>query len=255
MRNVTDEFRSWRLPDAGRSFEELLAAVRFDEVTKGRRGTVLVKVDARGVPIVRTTTPYRAPARPFGDLHDRLAEEIRVRGSLAHAFNNALVEHYTHAYSSMKRHSDQALDLADASSIAVYSCYRDPRQPSRRLLVKPKGSDPGFEVPLEHGSVVTFSLDTNRRFTHAIALRAHAPDNDWLGITFRTSRTFVRFVDGHPTLPDGARLTLASDDQRRDFFQMRRRENDEAAFTYPPISYTISESDLTPPASSPPALR
>jgi hypothetical protein len=245
---VADEFRTWQLSTADNPFDALLAAVRFDDVTKGRRGTVLVKVDERGVPIVRTTTAYRAPAQPFRELHDRLADEIRARGSLAHAFNNALVEHYTRAYATMKRHSDQALDLADASSIAVYSCYRDPRQPSRRLLVTPKDRGATFEVPMDHDSVVTFSLDTNRRFTHAIALRANAPDNDWLGITFRTSRTFVRFAgDGPPTLPDGARLTLADEDQRRDFFQMRRRENDETSFTYPPISYTISESDLMPP--------
>ena len=242
-----DEFRSWRLPATDNSFEALLAAVPLDDVTRGRRGAVLVDVDARGVPIVRTTTQYRAPARRFREIHQRLAGEIRAGGALAHAFNNALVEHYTRAYATMKRHSDQALDLADASSIAVYSCYRDPGRPSRRLLVTAKGGDRAFEIPLEHGGVVAFSLDTNRRFTHAIALRADAPDNDWLGITFRTSRTFVRFVDGHPTLPDGARLTLATDEQRRDFFQLRRRENDETSFTYPSIAYTISESDLRPP--------
>jgi hypothetical protein len=82
------------------------------------------------------------------------------------------------------------------------------------LLVKPKGEGTAFEIPLDHGSVVAFSPDTNRRFTHAIALRTNAPDNDWLGITFRTSRTLVRFVAGHPPLPDGARLTLASEDLR-----------------------------------------
>jgi hypothetical protein len=38
----------------------------------------------------------------------------------------------------MKRHSDQALDLADGSSIAIYSCYRDARRPTRHLVVTPK---------------------------------------------------------------------------------------------------------------------
>ena len=246
---MTDAFRSWLLPAADSVFEELLASVRFDDVTKGRRGTVLVKVDASGVPIVRTTTPYRAPAQPFRPIHDRLAQQIREGAALTHPFNNALVEHYTNSYSTMKRHSDQALDLAEASWIAIYSCYRDPQQPSRRLIVKPKESGDAFEVSLDHGSVVAFSLDTNRRFTHAIALRANAPDNEWLGITFRTSKTFVRFVDTHPTLPNGARLTLANEEQRRDFFQMRRRENDETGFAYPTISYTLSESDLLPPES------
>ena len=130
---MTDDFRSWLLPAADNPFDELLATAQLDDVTNGRRGTVLVEVDARGVPIVRTTTPYLEPVRPFRDIHDRLAREIRARGSLSHAFNNALVEHYTSAYSTMKRHSDQALDLADGSSIAVYSCYRDPQQPSRRF--------------------------------------------------------------------------------------------------------------------------
>lgn len=241
---MTNEFRSWLLAAADNPFEELLDSVRFDDVTTGRRGTVLVKVDTSGVPIVRTTTPYRIPAQPFRPIHDRLAHEIRES---AHPFNNALVEHYTSGYSKMKRHSDQALDLAELSSIAVYSCYRDPEQPSRRLIVQPKESGAAFEVPLDHGCVVAFSLDTNRRFTHAIALRANAPDNDWLGITFRTSKTFVRFVDGHPTLPSGVRLTFANEEQRRELFQMRRRENDETSFEYPAISYTLSESDLVPP--------
>jgi hypothetical protein len=88
-----------------------------------------------------------------------------------------------------------------------------------------------------------------------IALCANAPDNEWLGITFRTSRTFVRFVDGHPQLSNGERLTLASDEQRREFFQLRRRENDETDFKYPSISYTISESDLRLPELPPRTLR
>jgi len=245
---VTEEFRSLRLLAAAPPFDELLASVRFDEVTKGRRGAVLVGADASGVPIVRTTTSYRAPAQLFGPIHERLARQISESGSLSPPFNNALVEHYTNAYATMKRHSDQAQDLADGSWIAVYSCYRAPERPSRRLLVQPKEPGAGFEVPLDHGSVVLFSLDTNRRFTHAISLRAPAPDNEWLGITFRTSKTLLRFVDGHPTLPSGAPLTLASEDERRELFQMRRRENQETHFLYPSLSYTLSESDLLPPA-------
>lgn len=241
---MADEFRSFQLAD--HSFDALLASVRFDDVTKGRRGTVLVKVDDTGaVPIVRTTTPYSSPAQRFGVLHDQLAEEIQRVTS--HELNNALIEHYTNAYSTMKRHSDQALDLADDSSIAVYSCYRDPSKPSRRLVVKPKDDGPAFDIPLLHGSVVAFSVETNRRFTHTIALTANAPDNDWLGITFRTSKTFVRFVDGSPRVTD-VPLALATEEQRRELFQLRRRENDETDFRYPPIAYTISESDLRPPA-------
>ena len=246
---MIEEFRSWLLPAAAPPFEELLGSVRFDAVTAGRRGTVIVRNDARGIPIVRSTTAYRAPAQPFRPIHERLAQEIRASAALSHPFDNALVEHYTRTYAKMKRHSDQALDLAEASAIAVYSCYRDPAKPSRLLVVTSKESGTSFEIPLEHGSAVTFSLDTNRRFTHAILLRANAPDNDWLGITFRTSKTLVRRLDGHPTLPSGDRLTLANEEQRRELFQLRRRENDETDFRWPAISYTLSESDLLSPES------
>lgn len=243
---MTDELRSWLLPSPP-TFAELLPSVRFDDVTTGRRGTVLVQPDDRGTPIVRTTTSYRAAAQRFQSLHERLAHAVRAAASLALPFNNALVEHYTNTYAKMKRHSDQALDLAEDSTIAIYSCYRDPARPSRRLIVKPKGPGAAFEIPLEHGGVVTFSVATNRHFTHAIVLRENAPDNDWFGLTFRTSKTFVRFVDGVPVLPSGAALVLATEEQRRELFQMRRRENEETSFTYPAISYTLSESDLLPP--------
>jgi hypothetical protein len=242
---VADEFRSWALPASNTLFEALLASARFEELGKGRRGAVLVKLDEAGaVPLVRTTTQYRSPSQRFHEIHDRLAQEIQQSG-LSCAFNNALIEHYTNAYSTMKRHTDQALDLAEESTIAVFSCYRDPDRPSRRLVVKSKeGEVAPFEVPLVHGGVVAFSLATNRRFTHTIALTANAPNNEWLGITYRTSKTFMHFIDGHPHFANGERLTLATDDQRRELFQLKRRENDEASFRYPPISYTISASDL-----------
>ena len=45
---------------------------------------------------------------------------------------------------------------------------------------------------------VVFSVATNRRFKHRIVLEASAqtPENQWLGITFRTSKTYVRLRDG-----------------------------------------------------------
>jgi len=41
----------------------------------------------------------------------------------------------------------------------------------------------------------------------------------WSGIGFVEHR---RFVDGHPRFADGERLTLAIDDQRREFFHRTR---------------------------------
>ena len=84
---MADEFRSWICPTAGNLFEELLASAWFEDLGKGRRGTVLVRCDDRGaVPIVRTTTAYRAPAQSFLDVHDHLAQDLQRAGSLPQAF-------------------------------------------------------------------------------------------------------------------------------------------------------------------------
>jgi hypothetical protein len=251
--NASDEIRSYALPTEGNPFAELFASVRFEDVGKGRRGAVLTRIDETGgIPLVRTTTRYSAPAQRFRPVCERLARQIQQRASLSVGFNNALIENYTNAYTTMGSHSDQALDLADESFIAVFSCYERPEManPPRKLLVEPKGSGgENVEIPLIHNGVVVFSVDANRRLKHRIVLDAPArtPENRWLGITFRTSKTFVRFRDEGAYFPDGARLTLANDEQRREFYHLRRRENNETDFTYPRITYTISESDVMPP--------
>ncbi len=246
-------FQRYDVPTEGNPFEALLASVRFEGVTKGRQGAVLVDVDPmRGVPIVRTTTQYDTPAQCFGPLHVRLARQIQELASLPFALNNALIELYDNTYASMGMHSDQALDLEGGSSIAVFSCYRHPEQatPPRMLVIASKEPGGGtFEVPLTHNSVVVFSLDTNRRFTHKIVLDTNArpPDNQWLGLTFRTSRTFVQSREERMVLDGDVLLTLAEEDQRRAFYKLRGRENREMDFIYPPLTYTISPSDLMRP--------
>jgi hypothetical protein len=273
---LTDEIRSYAVPIEGNPFAELLASVRFESVGKGRQGAVLVEIDETGtIPIVRTTTRYSTPAQRFQSLHARLAAQIQTIASLAVGFNNALVENYTNAYTKMGSHSDQALDLADESSIAIFSCYKHPEQatPPRKLIVEVKESDgdpnglpsvwsrflpeepssaraaaTAIEIPLIHNSVVVFSVATNRRLKHKIVLdkSVQLPENQWLGITFRTSKTFVRFRDEYPYFLDDTRLTLANDEQRQEFYHLRHRENHETDFTYPRITYTICESDLMP---------
>lgn len=245
--SAADELRVYtlRVPDG--LFAELLTSARFEDVGKGRRGAVLVATDdPRGVPIVRTTTPYTHPAQAFRPVHARLERQVRACASLPRALNNALIEVYTSAYTRMGAHSDQAQDLEDASEIAIFSCYDQPDSPSRRLVVESKEpGGPSFEVPLAHGSVVVFSTDTNRRFRHRIV--PAAGDAVWLGLTFRSSKTFVRFVEGHARLADGTPLRLASEEERGQLLELRRRENHEVDFTYPPLSYTLSASDLAPP--------
>jgi hypothetical protein len=249
---ITDEIRSYTLLTEGNLFEELLASVRFEDVGKGRQGAVLIKIDETcSIPIVRTTTRYSAPAQRFQLVHDRLAQQIQTSALLAVGFNNALIENYTNAYTTMGSHSDQALDLADESSIAIFSCYKHPERanPPRKLLVELKEpSDNRIEIPLTHNSVVLFDLDTNRRLKHKIVLdrSVQTPENQWLGITFRTSKTFVRFRDEYAYFLDDTRLTLANDEQRQEFYHLRHRENNETDFTYPRITYTISQSDMMP---------
>ena len=266
--------------------------------------------------------------------------------SSSSCFNNALIECYTNDYTTMGAHSDQALDLAEGSTIAVYTCYRYPeraKRPPRKLVIESKelGGDVDgsgrrcFEIPLIHNSVVLFSLDTNRRFRHKIILDtthrslstssatssagrrcAQVEENEWLGMTLRTSKTFVQFQRTHAAsswscgmaastgttvktssngegvnatseegknastgidtdaetctsfgvdesegvdsatadidtgaahFSDGTPIVLANKTQCKEFYALRRKENEEQRFEYPFLPYTISASDLMPP--------
>ncbi|MFJ6609302.1 hypothetical protein ACIQPT_03395 [Streptomyces sp. NPDC091289] len=261
---ISDEIRSYTLPAEANLFAELSESAFLEDVGKGRRGATLARIDEAGgvprVPLVRTTTRYGSPTQRFRAVHERLARQIEERAEIPVGLNNALIESYTNAYTTMGFHSDQALDLGDGSFIAVYSCYRHPEAgPPRKLVFESKGSGEGpaegsdgerFEVPLTHSSVVVFSVDANRRLKHKIVLDApdRAADNAWLGVTFRTSKTLIRFHDdGHAYLPEGARLTSADEEQSSEFYRLRRRENKETDFVYPSLTYTVSESDLMPP--------
>jgi len=256
VHNKVGEFRSLAVQAEGSLFEELFSSVQWQDVGKGRQGNVLVRPDAaRGVPIVRTTTKYDIPAQCFQPVHERLAEEIRKRAWLPASFNNALIENYNNAYTTMGFHSDQDLDLEEGTFIAVFSCYKHPQSASslRKLVVESK--EPGgskFEIPLTQNSVVVWSLETNRRFKHKIVLDcpANSPENQWLGITFRTSKSYVQVHDGQVCHEDGTPLTLADEEQCREFYLLRRRENAETNFTYPKLPYTISKSDLMSPSAA-----
>ena len=136
----------------------------------------------------------------------------------------------------------------------MYSCYRHPEAatpPPRKLVVEPKeagSGEAGFEIPLAHNSVVTWDLETNKRYRHKIVLdtATKPPENDWLGLTLRTSKTFVRAAADGAAFEDGRPLALATEAECKEFYALRRRENEETGFEYPPLSYTISPSDLLP---------
>lgn len=250
---MADEFYQYNLSVESNLFEKLSKSSRFEDQGKGRQGTVLLNPhEKRGIPIVRTTSKYNASAQCFGTLHTSLAKEIQKRASIAMDFNNALIENYTNAYTKMGFHSDQALDLEDESYIAIFSCYKYPElvNSQRKLVIEPKeSSGDRFEISLVHNSVVVFSLNANRRFKHKIVLdsSAHLSENQWLGITFRRSKTFVQFRGDKVYFEDGTALTLASEKRQGEFYSLRHCENKETNFIYPRITYTISESDMILP--------
>ena len=226
---------------------ELMESVSFEPITGGRLGAVLADLRDGVVPLVRTTTRYHNPTQPFTRVHYDLITSIADLGITG--LNNALIELYDDQYRTMGFHTDQAQDLEPGSSIAIVSYYDNPVGPLRKLVVLDKETGVTSEISLEHRSVVWFSLETNRKLRHKIILDHVGPtDNRWLGLTFRRSHTFIRFVDERPYFVGGHSLTLADDAQRKAFYSHRSNENANLDFVYPDLTYTISQGDLMQPS-------
>ncbi|NIG52854.1 alpha-ketoglutarate-dependent dioxygenase AlkB [Chitinophaga sp. Cy-1792] len=242
-------------------FEALSKATIFEALSKGRIGNHLVREMTNGVPVVRTTSKYSIPAQFFAPIHEAVADNIletinrqSLQGPNPAGFNNALIEVYDASYAKMGYHSDQALDLVDDSLIAVFSCYENPDELTekhiRKLRIKDKVTDEEFEYSLTHNSVILFSTETNKRFQHKIILDpvpVNSPDNKWLGITFRTSKTYILFKDDLPMFANGNVLTMADKDQETAFYKLRGEENRSLNFVYPELEYTISPADIMQP--------
>ena len=244
-------------------FKELLESADFENVAKGRIGNHLVKVGEKGIPIVRTTTMYEIPANNFSAIHNQIIESLNIENQNGNInlplldFDNALIEVYDCNYKTMKYHSDQSMDLEADSYIGLFTCYENPNELTekniRKLKLKDRITDEEFEISLTHNSVVLFSLATNAKFLHKIILESFPStkrlekDNKWLGITFRKSKTFIQFKDNVPYFSGGELLTLANEDQKRDFFKLRGQENSVFNFTYPKLSYTLSVGDIILP--------
>ena len=231
-------FYKWALPLEKDLFEKLAQSAHFEAVGKGRQGNHLVNPNEAGIPIVRTTTQYHIPANHFAAIHHKIAEAIQQeaqnawgrQGNTLH-FNNALIEIYDHSYMKMKYHSDQALDLVENSYIALFSCYAKPEKLNknswRKLKIQNKTTEEEFEFILENNTVIVFSLPTNTAFSHKIVLETSQPDadNEWLGITFRQSKTFIHFRENLPYFVDGTPLKMADETESKAFYKLRGQEN------------------------------
>lgn len=239
------EFYKFNLDYTENLFDKLSNSIYFDNVTKGRCGTVLANINDNIVPIIRTTTIYNKPTQQFQPVHLKLIEDIKRVSQFENLeLNNALVEIYESSYRTMKYHSDQSLDLSPNSYIAIYSCYDDPTD-IRKLKIKNKETNKCFEISLDHNSVVLFSYETNFKYLHKIVLENNSHDNKWFGITFRLSKTFIKFVDNIAYFSHNDRvLKLANDEEKREFLKLRGLENRSIYYEYPELDYTISPSDM-----------
>lgn len=96
---------------------------------------------------------------------------------------------------------------------------------------------------------------SNTNFSHKIILdstqnqKEKQTDNRWLGITFKESKTFIKFKNKMPYLSCGSLLELADENQKKEFFMLRSQENNSVNFSYPQINFTISKADTLMPIS------
>jgi len=218
----------------------------FEDITKtNRQGANLVLPNKNNIPIVRTTTNYKLPNQIMKQIHYLIIDKIKESYDNLE-FNNALIEIYDSRYCSMGFHSDQALDLEEDSCICIFSCYADQDEKNlRKLSVKNKINGESFQIIMDHNSIITFSTNTNREHLHRIILENKS--SNWLGITFRRSKTYINFIGGIPYFSDeNIPLLLANDDDKKEFYKYRSLENRSVAYKYPEINYTISMGDILP---------
>lgn len=231
-------------------FPTLESSCEFEDVTTDRKGTNIIDCKDDLIPIVRTTSVYTKPVQKFSNIHHEIIDKIRSISYKNLRFNNALVEIYDSKYRIMGYHSDQALDLEENSYICIFSCYQDPAASPRKLKIKNKTSLECSELSLDHNSIVLFSTTTNRNHLHKIVLEAEVSSR-WLGITFRLSKTYIQFMNEIPYFHGTDKiLTIANEEEKKEFFKCRGKENSSVMYYYLDIYYTISVSDTLRPITN-----
>jgi hypothetical protein len=271
-------FLNFSLKTENNLFKEFVKDEYFSVVAKGRKVGILVDSPSgnlvsllsrasRGVtlteaiPLIRTTTTYPDPPRLFPDGFYKLIKKIREVSNTRELFprhqelkfNNAMIELYTPEYKTMSYHSDQALDLASESYICIFSTYSSPDE-NRILRVQHKETKKITDIKMTVNSIILFSTETNKKYKHKIILDSSSKnkDNQLLGITLRLSKTFVKFEDKVPYLIQEANskipLTLATEEEKKEFMKCKGLENSLASYEYPKITYTLSPGDLIQPS-------
>lgn len=208
---------------------------------------MLVSADAGSLPIVRTTCST-VPCWSFTPVHLGLMQAIDIASGVAHNFNNAMAELYEPEYSKMRFHTDCALDLEDASQICIFSCYEDEHDVPRKLVIRDKVSGEVQETSMDHSSVIVFDTGANSRHVHKIV--SGGCRTRWLGLTMRTSKTFVtRRADETVVFHDGLRMSTATEDDKKRFFEMKKQENQLTDYKYPHVQFSLADFRLPPTAA------
>jgi len=233
----------------GTLFTSLLQSLTLERLAPTRQAANLALPDSLGhLPIVRTTTPYTHIVQPFPPsflaLRTSVTDAISAGTGHGTPFNNAMVELYDSSYTKMGFHTDQAQDLADESYICIFSCYEggtlESAEPPRMLVVKNKRTEVITEYPMRNHECIVFSTTTNAAHVHKIV--GGGCRRRWLGVTFRTSKTFVeRREDGLFFVGSGKLLRRATEEDAVEMRKCKGRENKEDDFIWPDMGFTISE--------------
>jgi hypothetical protein len=258
---MVDRFQVLSVP-TNLTYSDLLQDLDLETIRDGRQQTTLVCLTPTGlVPLVRSTTSCKYPAQPIKPVHAQLMAEILSQLELAGvstSFNHIMLERYSSDYRKMRYHSDQALDLAEDSYIAIFSRYPVPPFPGRELqLVIRTKANPQYEqiIPLTDRSLIYFSVADNRLYQHKLVLKSDqqlaVPDQPWLGLTMRCARTLLRFINEIPYFTDQqAMLVLATPTQAKECLSYRHAENTKTDFRYPILTYTLSVGDTLDPSQT-----
>ena len=150
-------------------------------------------------------------------------------------------------------HCDQSQDLEENTLICILSFYLNPTAQGKRAFVyKQKNDDVENTIIMEHNSMLIFDTQVNMYHLHKIVL-TESKNNEWVGLTFRTSKTFVQFTHVDkieqpiPTINNQPLRFVTDEKEKKEYFFLKGLENKQADFTWPILTYTISPSNLMRP--------
>lgn len=243
---LTDTLDTLELKQEKMLFDELSTNIQFENISIGRQCAVLIEKD-KYKNIVRTTSNYNFQVQYFSQIHYDIINCIQKKIPFDIKFNNAMIEIYDNTYTKMKFHTDQSLDLNNDSYICIFSCYQYPTKFPRKLIIKKKSQENQQEILLLNNSFILFDTFTNKNHLHKIILDNNKENNKWLGITFRLSKTFIKFINEIPyNIINNKQLTLANEIEKKEFYKHKSLENLNTSYNYSEINYTISNQDLLP---------